>query len=73
MDNKKICMERFAKMLKELIGNESISSIAKKIGLPQATLSRYLLCQREIGLENLIKIADYFNEDLDVLTGRKDY
>lgn len=63
----------FAKRLKELIGNESVNSVAKKIGLPQATLSRYLLCQREIGLENLCKIADYFGESLDFLTGRKEY
>lgn len=66
-------IETFAKRLKELIGDESINSVAKKIGLPQATLSRYLLCQREIGLENLCRIADYFGESLDFLTGRKDY
>lgn len=65
--------EKFAQRLKELIGKESISSVAKKIGINQQTLSRYILCQREIGLENLCKIADYFNEDLDILTGRKDY
>lgn len=65
--------QEFANKLKELIGNESVSSIAKRIGIPQQTLSRYLLCQREIGLENLCKIADYFNESLDYLTGRKDY
>lgn len=64
---------KFAERLKELIGNESISHVAKEIGIAQATLSRYLRCQREIGLENLCKIADYFNEDLDILTGRKDY
>lgn len=66
-------IEKFAERLKELIGDESISSVAKKIGLEQATLSRYLHCKREIGLENLCKIADYFDVDLDVLTGRKDY
>lgn len=66
-------VEKFSERLKELIGTDSISQTAKKIGLTQATLSRYLLCQREIGLENLCKIADYFGEDLDVLTGRKDY
>lgn len=65
--------EKFAERLKELIGNESVSSIAKKIGIPQQTLSRYLLCQREIGLENLCKIADYFGESLDFLTGRKEF
>lgn len=65
--------QEFAKKLKELIGNESVSSVARKIGIPQQTLSRYLLCQREIGLENLCKIADYFNESLDYITGRKEF
>ncbi|MGN1040149.1 MAG: helix-turn-helix domain-containing protein [Candidatus Fimimonas sp.] len=63
--------EKFAKRLRELIKDESVSSVAKKIGINQQTLSRYLLCQREIGLENLCKIANYFDEELDVLVGRK--
>ncbi len=71
--NDKTHIEIFAKRLKELIGDESVNSVAKKIGIPQATLSRYLLCQREIGLENLCRIADYFGESLDFLTGRKEY
>lgn len=66
-------MEKFAERFNELIGNESINSIAKKIGIPQQTLSRYLLCQREIGIENLCKIADYFNESIDYLTDRRQY
>ncbi len=66
-------MEKFAQVLKELIGKESVSSIAKKVGIPQQTLSRYLLCKREIGIENLCKIADYFGEDLDIVVGRRDY
>ncbi len=66
-------VEKFAERLKELINEESISSVAKKIGINQQTLSRYIHCQREIGIENLCKIANYFNEDLDYLTGRKDY
>lgn len=65
--------EKFSERLKELIKGESICSIAKKINIPQQTLSRYILMQREIGIENLCKIADYFGEDLDYLTGRKDY
>ena len=65
--------EKFAERLKELINDESISSVAKKIGINQQTLSRYIHCQREIGIENLCKIANYLNEDLDYLTGRKDY
>lgn len=65
-------MQNFANNLKNLIGNQSISEFAKKVGIPQQTVSRYLLCQREITLENLCKIADYFNEDIDFLLGRKE-
>lgn len=42
--------EKFAQRLKELIGDESVNSVAKKIGNPQQTMSRYLLCHREIGI-----------------------
>ena len=65
--------ERFAERLKELLQGRSINSVAKEIGIPQQTLSRYVHCQREIGIENLCKIANYFHEDLDYLTGRKNY
>ena len=65
-------MQNFANNLKNLIGSQSISEFAKKVGIPQQTISRYLLCQREITLENLSKIADYFNEDIDYLIGRKE-
>lgn len=65
--------EKFAKRLKELLGKETVSSLARKIGIPQQTLSRYILCQREIGLENLCKIADYLQEDLNYLVGRSDF
>ena len=71
--NKKNYMEIFSKNLRELIGNMSVNEFSKRIGIPQQTLSRYLLCQREISLENLCKIADYFNEDIDFLLGRKEY
>lgn len=62
----------FAQNLKMLIGEMSVSEFAKKVDIPQQTISRYLLCQREITLTNLCKIADYFNEDIDYLIGRKD-
>ena len=65
--------ENFAKNLKNLMGNLSIKEFSRKINIPPQTISRYLLCQREISLEYLIKIADYFHEDIDVLIGRKDY
>ncbi len=63
----------FAENLKHLIGDMSVSEFAKRVNIPQQTISRYLLCQREVTLSNLCKIADYFNEDIDVLIGRKDY
>lgn len=63
--------ERFAKILKEYIGDRSINQVAKEIGIPMQTLHRYVNCQREIGLENLVKIADYFDTSLDDIVGRK--
>lgn len=66
-------MVAFAQNLKDLIGNMSISEFARRVNIPQQTISRYLLCQREITLENLCKIADYFDEEIDVLIGRKEY
>lgn len=51
----------------------TVSELARKVDIPQPTLSRYLLCRREITLENLIKLADFFGEDIDVLLGRKEY
>ncbi len=65
--------EQLAQRLKELIGDRSVSQVAKQIGIPQQTLNRYLRCEREIGLENLCKIADYFDESLDFLTGREEF
>ena len=66
-------MIAFAQNLKSLMGDMSISQLARQVHIPQQTLSRYLHCQREITLENLCKIADYFQEDIDFLLGRKDY
>lgn len=63
----------FSKNLKMLIGEMSITEFAKKVDIPQQTISRYLLCQREISLTNLCKIADYFDESIDFLIGRKDF
>ncbi|MBE5731866.1 MAG: helix-turn-helix transcriptional regulator [Clostridiales bacterium] len=70
MNNK--MMIAFAQNLKSLIGDMSVSEFARKVDIPQQTISRYLLCQREITLTNLCKIADFFNEDIDYLLGRKD-
>lgn len=64
-------MLAFSQNLKILIGDLSISKFAKLVDIPQQTISRYLLCQREVSLSNLCKIADYFDEDIDFLIGRK--
>ena len=65
--------QTFAKNLSSLLGNTSANSFAKAVGIPQATISRYLLCQREITVANLCKIADYFDVSTDFLLGRKEY
>ena len=65
-------MIAFAQNLKLLIGEMSVSEFARKVDIPQQTISRYLLCQREITLTNLCKIADYFNVSVDYLLERTD-
>ena len=65
--------KNFAKNLKSLMGNMTITEFSKRVDIPQQTISRYLLCQRVVSLENLCKIADYFDETVDFLIGRKDY
>ncbi len=66
-------MQCLAENLKELMGEMSVSELAEKVKIPQPTLSRYLLCQRQITLDNLVILADFFNIDIDILIGRKDY
>ena len=70
MENK--ILENFSKNLKYLMGDMSVSEFARRVDIPQQTISRYLLCQREITLTNLCKIADYFGEEIDFLIGRKE-
>ena len=65
-------INKFSENLRLLIGDMSISEFARKVDIPQQTISRYLLCQREITLSNLCKIADFFGEDIDYLIGRKE-
>lgn len=65
-------MIAFAQNLKMLMGDMTVSELARRVDIPQQTISRYLLGQREITLTNLCKIADYFDEEVDFLIGRKD-
>ena len=66
-------MKCLADNLKDLKGDMPISKLAKEVKIPQPTLSRYLNCQRQITLDYLVALADYYNIDIDVLIGRKDY
>lgn len=66
-------MVSLAQNLKELIGDTPITEFAKLVNIPQPTLSRYLSCKRQITLDNLVILADYFNIEIDILIGRKDY
>lgn len=66
-------MQSLSENIKDLMGNMSVTELSEKVKIPQPTLSRYLLCQRQISLDNLVILADYFNVDIDILIGRKDY
>ena len=66
-------MQCLAENLKDLMGSMTVTELAEKVKIPQPTLSRYLLCQRQISLDNLVILADYFNVDIDILIGRKDF
>ena len=66
-------MQSLSENLKDLMGSMTITELSEKVKIPQPTLSRYLLCQRQITLDNLVILADYFNVEIDILIGRKDY
>lgn len=66
-------MKRLSENIKYLMGDLSVSELAKNVDIPQPTLSRYILCERQITLEYLVKLADYFEIEIDVLIGRKEY
>lgn len=66
-------MQCFSENLKYLMGEITISELSREVDIPQPTLSRYLAGQRQITLDNLVKIANYFNIEIDVLVGRKDF
>jgi len=67
--------KEFAIRLKILMEEKNIScyKLGKELGIAQQSISRYLNCERTITIDILIKIADYFNEDLNWLVGRYNY
>ena len=58
--------------LKELRKKRGISQLrlATDLNTTQNTISRYETGEREPGITELIKIADYFNVSVDYLIGR---
>lgn len=60
--------------LKELRKNKNISQLklALDLNTNQNTISRYETGEREPGIMELIKIADYFNVSIDYLLERTD-
>ncbi len=60
--------------LKELRKSKKISQLklAMDLNMNQNTISRYETSEREPGINELIKIAEYFNVSVDYLLGRTD-
>lgn len=58
--------------LKEIRKAKGISQLklALDLNMSQNTISRYETGEREPGINELIKIADYFNVSVDYLLGR---
>jgi len=55
------------------ITGKSKNAMAKEMGINQPTLFRYLNGEREPGINNLAKIAEYFGVSSDWLLGLKSY
>ena len=58
--------------LKELRKRKGLSQLrlATDLHTTQNTISRYETGERELGIDELIKIANYFNVSVDYLLGR---
>lgn len=67
--------QAFAQNLNSLLKENGMTQgdLSRETNIPQQTISRYVTGKREVTLEYLCKIADYFGEDIDVLIGRRDF
>lgn len=52
--------------------NMSQQRLAMELSMTQNTISRYENAEREPGIKELIRIADYFNVSLDYLLERSE-
>ena len=64
----------FGKVLRKLRIERDLTqnSLAKTLGISESTIGMYEREQREPDFETLESIADFFNVDMDYLTGRSD-
>lgn len=67
-------MAKFNERLRELRNSRGLSQqlFADKIGLSKSSINMYERGEREPGIDTLEAIADFFNVDLDYLTGKSD-
>jgi len=67
-------MVSFNERLKQirLKNNRTQSNIANYLGISDRAYQNYEYGNREPNIDNLIKIADYFNVSIDYLVGRTD-
>lgn len=67
--------ESFSKSLRKILkeNKTTLRKVSNELNIPSNTMYYYLNGVREIRLENLCKLADYFDISLDELCGRKEY
>lgn len=65
--------ETLAVRLRQARGERTLKEVSIATGINIITISRYERNKREIGLENLCKLAKFYGEEIDYLVGLKDY
>ncbi|MBU5256813.1 helix-turn-helix domain-containing protein [Tissierella praeacuta] len=67
-------MDIFVKRLQLLLDENNINQkeLAKKVGVTEVTISRYMTGERKPRIDIANKIAEYFNVSLDYLMGASD-
>ena len=66
---------KFVENLKMLMKEENVNQVqlSKGIGVAQSAVSAWLSGKKEPSINSLWLLADFFNIDVDVLIGRKDF
>ncbi|MCL2556317.1 MAG: helix-turn-helix transcriptional regulator [Firmicutes bacterium] len=71
--NEEFSRERFSLTLKELIGDKSILSFSKIVGIPQTTINSWIIKTTSPSVEHLFRLAKHFDCSVDYLVELKDY